>query len=92
AKDTSNALALMGVGAMSAGLLFGRNMQLFKEWLLPIAFSGLSLSLFLLANSRQVWMVLVLNFFIGLCFRTFMPFLLNKANQSSDGGGEKRTA
>lgn len=92
AKDTSNALALMGVGAMSAGLLFGRNMQLFKEWLLPIAFSGLSLSLFLLANSQQVWMVLVLNFFIGLCFRTFMPFLLNKANQSSDGGGEKRTA
>lgn len=92
AIDTGNALALMGLGAMLAGLLFGRNMQLFKDWLLPLAFSGLSLSLFFLANSQQAWLVILLNFTIGLCFRTFIPFLLNKANQASDGGGEKRTA
>ena len=36
--------------------------------------------------------MILLNFTIGLCFRTFIPFLLNKANQASDGGGEKRTA
>ena len=92
ATDTGNALALMGLGAMLAGLLFGRNMQIFKDWLLPLAFSGLSVSLFFLANSQQVWLVFLLNFTIGLCFRTFIPFLLNKANQTSDGSGEKRTA
>ena len=92
ATDTGNALALMGLGAMLAGLLFGRNMQIFKDWLLPLAFSGLSVSLFFLANSQQVWLVILLNFTIGLCFRTFIPFLLNKANQTSDGSGEKRTA
>ncbi len=92
AADTGNALALMGLGAMLAGLLFGRNMQLFKDWLLPLAFSGLSLSLFFLANSQQVWLVILFNFTTGLCFRTFIPFLLNKANQTSDGSGEKRTA
>ena len=92
AADTGNALALMGLGAMLAGLLFGRNMQLFKDWLLPLAFSGLSLSLFFLANSQQVWLVFLFNFTTGLCFRTFIPFLLNKANQTSDGSGEKRTA
>ena len=92
ATDTGNALALMGLGAMIAGLIFGRNMQIFKDWLLPLAFSGLSLSLFFLANSQQVWLVILLNFTIGLCFRTFIPFLLNKANQTSDGSGEKRTA
>lgn len=92
ATDASNALALMGVGAMLAGLLFGCHVRIFKEWLLPVAFSGLSLSLFILANSQSVLPMMVINFFIGLCFRTFMPYLLNLANQVKDGSGERRTS
>lgn len=92
ARDSSNALALMGIGAMGAGFLFGRAEALFKEWLLPLAFSLLALSLVGLALFQQVWLIMLMCLLAGLAFRTFIPFLLNRANQVKDGSGEGRTS
>lgn len=91
-KDASNGLALMGVGAMMAGLLFGINTRIFKQWLLVVSFLGMSVSLYVLANTQSVFWMIMMNFTIGLSFRTFIPYLLNLANQVDDGMGERRTA
>ncbi|MGT2756622.1 MFS transporter [Streptococcus ovuberis] len=92
AKDASLALALMGFGAMSAGLLFGKSIQLFKQWLLPVALTGMGVSLLCLGLTRNLSLVLLSNIAIGLAFRSFVPYLMNLANQVSDGSGERRTA
>ncbi|MEY8461851.1 MFS transporter [Streptococcus merionis] len=92
AKDASNGLAIMGVGAMSAGFLFGKARLFFKEWLLPVSFALLGLSLLGLALTDQIWVMLVCIFLIGLAFRTFVPYLLDLANQVSDNSGERRTS
>jgi len=92
ARDSSNALALMGIGAMGSGFLFGRAEAFFKQWLLPLAFSLLALSLLGLALTHQVWLLMLMCLLSGLSFRTFIPFLLNRANQVTDGSGEQRTS
>ncbi|MET3558529.1 MFS family permease [Streptococcus rupicaprae] len=92
AKDASLALALMGLGAMSAGLLFGKAVLLFKHWLLPLALAGMGLSLLSLGLTKSLALVMLCNITIGLSFRSFIPYLMNLANQVSDGSGERRTA
>lgn len=92
ARDSSTALALMGIGAMAAGFLFGRAESLLGNWLLPLAFTGLSLSLLGLALGHQAWVAMLMCLLAGLSFRTFVPFLLSRANQVEDGSGERRTS
>ena len=77
---------------MMAGLLFGINTRIFKQGLLVVSFLGMSASLYILANTQSVFWMIMMNFTIGLSFRTFIPYLLNLANQVDDGTGEKRTA
>lgn len=92
AREASVALALIGCGAMIVGFFFGKSKQFLQEWLFPISLLGLATCLGLLSIAWQTWQAFVLSFGLGVCFRTFIPYLMDKANQVSDGSGERRTA
>ncbi len=87
----SNLIALVGLGAMLAGILFGRLVIVTKKWTLPLAFVGLALSMFLTAFAPNIIVASIAAILCGLAFRTFIPYLFNEVNQQSDNA-EKSTS
>ncbi len=91
ATDGSNLIALVGLGAMVAGMLFGRIFLVFKQQSLVIAFGLLAIAMFLFAFSQTLVMAIIAALLCGFGFRTFIPYLFNEVNQQSDES-ERNTA
>ncbi|MFS1180764.1 MFS transporter [Enterococcus lactis] len=91
ATDGSNLIALVGLGAMVAGMLFGRIFLVFKQQSLVIAFGLLAIAMFLFAFSQTLVMAIIAALLCGFGFRTFIPYLFNEINQQSDES-ERNTA
>ena len=92
ATDGSNILALIGVGAMSAGFLFGKVYRITRTYTLPISFSVMSIGMFLIASSNSVLQTSIAAVVCGFSFRTFLPYLFNKVSTSSAGNAAYRTS
>lgn len=84
ATDGSNLLAVVGFGAMIAGMLFGKTVQLLKKMTVSISFLGMSVALFLLAIASNMLVASIGAFVCGLTFRTFVPYIFNDINQHSE--------
>ncbi|SFV44176.1 MFS transporter [Mammaliicoccus sciuri] len=91
ATDGSNLIALVGLGAILAGVLFGRIFLVFKQQSLVIAFGLLAIVMFLFAFSQTMVMAIIAAILSGFGFRTFIAYLFNEINQQSDGS-ERNTA
>lgn len=83
ATDGSNLLAFVGLGAMIAGLLFGKTVGFFKKWTLFVAFFCMGLAMWLLAIAPNLIVASVAVVLCGLSFRTFVPYVFNEVNQNS---------
>lgn len=83
ATDGSNLLAVIGFGAMTAGMLFGKTVRIFKEWTIPVSFLGMSIALLLLARAPNLWIASLAVVLCGFSFRTFVPYVFNEVNQKS---------
>ncbi|CRH22722.1 MFS transporter [Carnobacterium maltaromaticum] len=92
ATDGSNLLALVGLGSMLAGFLFGRTLTFTKSWTVAISFLGLGISLFIIAYSQTIIWISIASIFCGFSFRTFVPYLFNEVNQNQAGNSERDTA
>ncbi|MBO0439458.1 MFS transporter [Candidatus Enterococcus ikei] len=92
ATDGSNLIALVGLGAMTAGALFGSIVTMTKKWTLPIAFFLLGISMFMIAISQNLVSISFAVMLCGFSFRTFIPYLFNEVNQDTKGDSEKSTS
>ncbi|WP_207694907.1 hypothetical protein DOK67_0002802 [Enterococcus sp. DIV0212c] len=92
ATDGSNLIALVGLGAMTAGALFGSIVTMTKKWTLPIAFFLLGISMFMIAISQNLVSISFAVMLCGFSFRTFIPYLFNEVNQDTKGNSEKSTS
>ncbi|MGY3778751.1 MFS transporter [Isobaculum melis] len=92
ATDGSNFLALVGLGAMTAGALFGSIVTLTKKRTLPISFFVLGISMFMIAFAQNLVSVSFAAILCGFSFRTFIPYLFNEVNQDTKGNSEKSTS
>lgn len=92
ATDGSNLIALVGLGAMTAGASFGSIVTITKKWTLPLSFIVLSFSMFMIAYSQNLVSISFAVLLCGFSFRTFIPYLFNEVNQDSNGNSEKSTS
>lgn len=79
----SNLLALVGLGAMLAGIVFGPLAGKLKQYTIPFSFIGLAAAMFLLAFSTNLFAAFLAGILCGFSFRTFIPYLFNEINQTS---------
>ncbi|WP_206912115.1 hypothetical protein IGL98_001672 [Enterococcus sp. DIV0840] len=92
ATDGSNLIALVGLGAMTAGALFGSIVTITKKWTLPISFFLLGISMFMIALSQNLVSISFAVILCGFSFRTFIPYLFNEVNQDTKRNSEKSTS
>jgi MFS family permease len=92
ATDGSNILSLIGVGAMSAGFLFGRVFKVTKHWTMPFAFLLMGLAMALIGFSDRVLVTGIGAMICGFSFRTFIPYLFNQVNNGSAHQAVRRTS
>lgn len=92
ATNGSNMLALVGFGAMMAGIFFGKLVTVSKQWTLPFAFLGMSLAMFGISFSKSLLLTSLMVTFCGFSFRTFIPYLFNEINQNHQENAEKNTS
>ena len=85
ATEGSNMIASLGAGAFLAGNLFGKNLQLLGEKLLPIATYFAGIFIFLSLYSHSATMTLFCSLGLGFSFRNIMPYFMH----SFTSGGEK---
>jgi len=92
ATDGSNMIAIVGLGAMLAGIIFGNLVTVAKEWTLPISFIGMGLAMNLLAFTNSLLVAAFASLLCGFSFRIFIPYLFNQVNQSNKENAEKNTS
>lgn len=92
ATDGSNLMALVGLGAMTAGALFGSIVTITKKWTVPIAFFILGISMFMIALSHDLTSISIAVILCGFSFRTFIPYLFNEVTQNRQGNSQKSTS
>lgn len=92
ATDGSNLMALVELGAMTAGALFGSIVTLTKTWTVPIIFFVLGISMFMIAFSQNLVSISFAVILCGFSFRTFIPYLFNEVNQDTKGNSERSTS
>lgn len=83
ATDGSNLLALVGFGAMTAGMFFGKTVRILKKRTISVSFICMSVAMLLLAIAPNMLIASIAVIICGLSFRTFIPYVFNKINQSS---------
>ncbi|MBP1040854.1 MFS transporter [Vagococcus sp. BWB3-3] len=91
ATDGSNLMALVGLGAMLAGLVFGPVVTSLKRWTLPCSFLGLSFAMCLIAVAQHLVVAAFAVMLCGLSFRTFVPYIFNEVNQPVNNGQKNTT-
>lgn len=88
----SNLLALVGLGAMLAGFLFGRIHRWMKHYILPVAFLGFAFSLLLIGFSSTLLTTSIAVTLSGFSFRLVVPYLFNAINQDRTGRATRNTS
>lgn len=88
----SNLLALVGLGAMLAGFLFGRIYQLMNRYILPFALFGFACALLLLSFSSTIRQTSVAVTLGGFSFRMIVPYLFNEVNQDCSGNAARNNS
>lgn len=83
ATDGSNILSLIGVGAMSAGFLFGKIFSITGKFTLPISFLILGSALLTIGLSNSVLVTGIAAMICGFSFRTFIPYLFHRVNSAT---------
>ncbi|WP_430597227.1 MFS transporter [Enterococcus sp. AZ177] len=92
ATDGSNLMALVGLGAMTAGALFGSIVTITKKWTVPVAFFILGILMFMIALSHDLTSISIAVILCGFSFRTFIPYLFNEVTQNRQGNSQKSTS
>lgn len=92
ATDGSNMIAIVGFGAMLAGVIFGRLVTVTKEWTLTISFLGLGIAMWIIAYSNSVMITAIASLLCGFSFRIFIPYLFNQVNQTQKSHSERNTS
>lgn len=83
ATDGSNALALVGVGAMIAGFAFSKVFNVLKDLTQPLTLALLAIAMTIISLSSTLWITYLAAILCGFSFRTLYPYLFNKVNQAS---------
>jgi MFS family permease len=83
ATDGSTVNLMVGLGAMIAGLVFGKLVKVTQGFTLPIAFLLLASAMFLIGFSNSVLLTAIGGLIIGFAFRIIMPYLINKINSGT---------
>jgi predicted MFS family arabinose efflux permease len=92
AANGSYILSLIGIGAMTAGFLFGKVFGAVGKYTLPLALFGMGMALVTIGLSDAVWLTGLAAAFCGFSFRTFIPYLFNKVNSSTSGNANAATS
>lgn len=82
ASTGSYVIMSLCVGSILSGTLFSKLLYVCKEKLLPLSYSLLALSMFLLSVSTNSSLTLFACFLSGLGNASIIPFILNKINTS----------
>ncbi|MDU5337301.1 MFS transporter [Enterococcus sp.] len=82
ATDGSTIISVVGIGAMSAGFLFGKTLNVLKKYIVPVSFTLMGSSLLIIGLSNSVFVTAIGAILCGFSFRTFIPYLFNKVNSS----------
>lgn len=82
ATDGSTIISVVGIGAMSAGFLFGKTLNVLKKYIVPVSFTLMGTSLLIIGLSNSVFVTAIGAILCGFSFRTFIPYLFNKVNSS----------
>ncbi|MEI5993109.1 MFS transporter [Candidatus Enterococcus mansonii] len=92
ATDGSNIMALIGVGAMTAGFSFGYVFKITQRWTMPLVFLVMSGAMVLIGISTSVFLTGVGAVACGFSFRLFIPYLFSQINNGASSQASFRTS
>ena len=82
ASDASLVIILLSLGAITAGTLFSKIIKIFKQLIPIIGLLILALAMFLIGISNSMIITLAGGFLTGFGFKIFMPYLIDRINNS----------
>lgn len=82
ASDASLVIILLSLGAITAGTLFSKIIKIFKQLTPIIGLLILALAMFLIGISNSMIITLAGGFLTGFGFKIFMPYLIDRINNS----------
>lgn len=82
ASDASLVIILLSLGAITAGTLFSRIIKIFKQLTPIISLLILALAMFLIGISNSMIITFAGGFLTGFGFKIFMPYLIDRINNS----------
>lgn len=82
ASDASLVIILLSLGAITAGTLFSKIIKIFKQLTPIIGLLILALAMFLIGISNSMIITFAGGFLTGFGFKIFMPYLINRINNS----------
>ena len=82
ASDASLVIILLSLGAITAGTLFSKIIKIFKQLTPIIGLLILALAMFLIGISNSMIITFAAGFLTGFAFKIFMPYLINRINNS----------
>lgn len=82
ANDASLVIILLSLGAITAGTLFSKIIKIFKQLTPIIGLLILALAMFLIGISNSMIITFAGGFLTGFGFKIFMPYLIDRINNS----------
>ena len=82
ASDASLVIILLSLGAITVGTLFSKIIKIFKQLTPIIGLLILALAMFLIGISNSMIITLAGGFLTGFGFKIFMPYLIDRINNS----------
>lgn len=82
ASDASLVIILLSLGAITAGTLFSKIIKIFKQLTPIIGLLILALAMFLIGISNSMIITFAGSFLTGFGFKIFMPYLIDRINNS----------
>lgn len=82
ASDASLVIILLSLGAITAGTLFSKIIKIFKQLTPSIGLLILALAMFLIGISNSMIITFAGGFLTGFGFKIFMPYLIDRINNS----------
>lgn len=82
ASDASLVIILLSLGAITAGTLFNKIIKIFKQLTPIIGLLILALAMFLIGISNSMIITFAGGFLTGFGFKIFMPYLIDRINNS----------
>lgn len=83
ASDASFVIILLSLGGISAGLLFGKILKVFKNYTASVGLMILAVAMGILSQSQNLILTFIGGYLTGFGFKVFMPTLIEKVNNSN---------